>query len=439
MDLRIKNAKAYIDGAFRMTDLYIDKGRIRHITNERLHAESVYDAEGDLVIPGLVDPHVHISLEVGSHKSADDFRTGSLAAAFGGVTTIIDFLDPVDNTCDFEKEFARRRNLAKESLVDYAFHATIKDLREDPETFVEAIRKKGIVTLKLFTTYSETDRRTKDKTIKRLLPLSKDRRFLPLAHIEADRLIRLDEAFTHEDLPTSRPARSETEEALKLARLVEETGGYLYMVHLSSGKTLERLKELHPTLLGKHFFIESCPQYFAFDEDKLKGGEGKLFTFAPPLRTNKEQELLHARFSHVDTIGTDHCPFLREEKMRAERLSAMPLGIGGVEHAFDVMYHYFGMEAIERMSVRPAKIHGLFPKKGAIREGSDADLFVYKLEKGKIDTFHGGSDHTVYEGHPRKGRLRTTISKGRFVVRDGKAKETQGEYLEREAPLWRKH
>jgi len=439
MDLRIKNAKAYVEGDFLSTDLYIDKGRIQRITKDVLPAREIYDAAGDLVIPGLIDPHVHISLDLGGHVSADDFRSGSIAAAFGGVTTIIDFLDPVDNRTDFEKAFARRLKLAEKSLVDYAFHATIKDLRDDAEAFVEAMRKKGIVTLKLFTTYSDSDRRTKDATIKRLLALSRKRHFLLLAHIEADRLIRLDEDFTHEDLPKSRPRASETEEALKLARFVEASQGHLYMVHLSSGKTLKQLNEEHPSILGEHFFIESCPQYFAFDEKRLAGEEGKLFTFAPPLRPREDKELLHAQFARIDTIGTDHCPFLRKEKMEADRLSTMPLGIGGVEHAFDVMYHYFGTEAIERMSANPAKIHGLYPRKGVLREGSDADLFVYKLEAGTIDTFHGGGDHTVYAGHPRKGRLRSTLSKGRFVVRDGNAEETRGEYLEREAPLWQKH
>ncbi len=439
MDLCIKNAQAYIDGSFRMTNLYIDKGVIRRITNEELAAESVYDAEGDLVIPGLIDPHVHIALEVGPHRSADDFRTGSISAAYGGVTTLIDFLDPVDNVKDFAKEFARRKRLARESLLDYAFHATIKDLREDPETFIAAIREKGIVTLKLFTTYSDSGRRTKDETIRRLLALSQKRHFLPLAHIEADRLIRQDESFTHEDLPKSRPGESETEEALKLARFVAETKGYLYMVHLSRGKTLERLLAAHRDLLGERFFIESCPQYFAFDDERLRGEEGKLFTFAPPLRKKADKELLRSLFSHIDTIGTDHCPFLRKEKMQAETLAAMPLGIGGVEHAFDVMYHYFGAAAIERMSVNPAKIHGLYPKKGVLREGSDADMFVYKLEENRITDFHNGSDHTVYAGHPRKGRIRATIAKGRFVVREGRLQETKGEYLEREAPLWRKH
>ncbi len=429
MDLAVKNGHVYSEGRFMRKNLYIKNGRIEKITDSDIEAEETYDASGDLVLPGLIDPHVHFSLDLGDHVSVDDFDAGTRAAAYGGVTTVIDFLDPVARAEDIPSAFEARKALAEKSHIDYRFHATIKNPGDDIAAFMDAMKRFGLNSLKFFTTYSDSGRRTYDDDILRILKTAKEKDILPLAHIEDDAQITLDPAFTHEDLPRSRPTSCERDEALKLAGYVEKTGGRLYMVHLSSGDTLEALQAAYPSLLNSRFFIETCPQYVTFTSDVLSGEEGHLYTFAPPLRSAPERKRLVERFDAIDSIGTDHCAFMRREK-EVSTLSDMPLGIGGVEHSFNVMYRRFGMQAVERMSAAPARLFGMYPRKGTIKEGSDADLFIYALEEGTIEENHARSDYSVYHGLERSGYVRSTLSRGAFVMKDRVFKGGNGQWIE---------
>ncbi len=430
MDLAIKNGEVYVNGAFEKMNVYIKDGRIAALSDKDIASKEVYDAKGAMVLPGLIDPHVHFALDLGAFVSVDDFEAGSKAAAYGGVTTFIDFLDPVDNVENLKKAYEKRKQEAERSHLDYAFHATIKNPKDDLETFVLTMKTLGITTLKFFTTYSDSNRRTYDKDIKELLRLSKKHGITLLAHIENDEMITLDDAYTHEDLPKSRPSKSETSEALKLASYVEKTGGTLYMVHLSSGDTLRALKERYPHLLNKNFIIESCPQYFTFNHDQLKGEAGKLFTFAPPLRSERERKILREHIEDIHTIGTDHCAFMKADK-QTEKLKDMPLGIGGVEHSFSIMYRHFGPEVIPKMSENIASVHRLAPQKGSIAVGADADLAIFEAKETTIDTNHAASDYSVYESLKGGAALRATIARGEFIVKDQAFFPRQGRYLKR--------
>ncbi len=430
MDLAIKNGDVFLKGAFQKTNVYVKDGRIAEITDQNLDAEETYDAKGAMVLPGLIDPHVHFALDLGAFVSVDDFSAGSKAAAYGGVTTFIDFLDPVDNADDLKRAFETRLKEAKTSHLDYAFHATIKNPKGDLETFVQTMKDLGIPTLKFFTTYSESNRRTYDKDIKELLRLSKKHNITLLAHIENDDMITIKDEYTHEDLPKSRPSNSETTEALKLAGFVEETNGTLYMVHLSSGETLRALKKHYPHLLNKRFIVESCPQYFAFNDASLRGEKGKLFTFAPPLRSEADRKALWDHFDDVHTIGTDHCAFMKADK-QASSLKDMPLGIGGVEHSFSILYRHFKNSLIEKMSLNNARVHHLTPRKGDIAVGADADLAIFEAKDTIIKNNHAASDYSVYEGQPAGAVLKATIARGAFIVKDGAFYPQKGHFLKR--------
>ena len=416
-DLGIVNGKVYLKGKMIQTNLYINNDHIVAYNDAIMPCKDRYNVEGCLVFPGLIDPHVHFELGLAS-QSSDDFYSGSITAAYGGVTTFIDFLDPVSKGSELEEAFNHRHHLAAKSMIDYKFHATVKNPQGEVDNIVEKMKELGINSVKLFTTYSDSGRRTYYPEIKQLLKRSREG-FVVLVHAEKDSAINIDPKYLAKDLPISRPEASETEEALYLASLVEETGGKLYMVHTSSGHTLEKLIEQYDGLIGKRFIVESCPQYFYLSEEKLQGEDGDLFTCAPPIRSKESVDLLKTLIKKVNTIGTDHCPFKAMEK-RGKTLAEMPMGIGGVEHAFPLMYTMFGDYAVTKMSVNPAKVFGLHPQKGTLDLGTHADIMIYDpREKRLIDRDHSDSDYTPYKGIEVQGKVIATINKGQFVIKDG--------------------
>ncbi|MFA5236012.1 MAG: amidohydrolase family protein, partial [Bacilli bacterium] len=286
----------------------------------------------------------------------------------------------------------------------------------------------GMKTVKLFTTYSDSGRRTDDETIIELLKLSNRYHFLVMAHVENDAMIKINPDYTYRDLPKSRPSDSELTEALKLAGFVKVYGGYLYMVHLSSGRTLERLISDFPDLINRRFFIESCPQYFLFNDRVLARADGYLYTCAPPLRSPKEQELLHKHKDHIATIATDHCAFHRTDKNR-EKLVGMPLGLGGIEFSFVTMRNVYHDELIERMSSRVAGLMGL-EKKGRIAVGQDADLSFFNPKPQIVKEHHGRADYSVYEGQASAGAFVRVLLRGRWAMVDGQLADTRGQPLQ---------
>ena len=418
-DLLIKNGLVFLKGKWVKTNLAVFGEKISYIGNEEVEAKEVLDVEGLKVLPGLIDPHVHFELNCGRTTSCDDFYTGSVCAAYGGVTTIVDFLDPTRNAEELEKSYYERIALAKKSLVDYHMHACIREPNGDLEEYVKTVVKLGMRTIKLFTTYSDTHRRTYDKDIEQLLRLSKKYNVLVTAHIENDNLVDLRDEYTYKDLPVSRPSLAETSEALKLAKMVKETGGNFYMVHCSSGETLKALKEQFGHILGKNFFVESCPQYFVFNNSVLEEENGKLFTFAPPLRSERERQLLTAYYKDVNAIGTDHCSFMKKEKDYPS-LKGFPLGVGGVEHSFSIMYKRFGDEIIEKMSKNTGILQN-FPSKGELEVGKDADISIFEEIPDYFEREnHGTCDYSIYDGVLGAGEFKHVLVRGAFVLKDRK-------------------
>ena len=242
-DLAIKEGEVFRHGHWQQLNIYVSEGVIARLTEEELPSREIYSANGLKVLPGLIDPHVHFALNLGRLTSADDFYSGSVSAAYGGVTTYIDFLDPVSKAGELQQALESRLVLARESVVDYSFHATLKNPAGEVDAIVEELMRLNLNRVKIFTTYSDSGRRTYDREVLELLKHSADGALMVLAHIEADDQIIMDESFTYRDLNRSRPSESEVSEALKLAAFTRETGGKLYMVHLSSGQTLKRFKE----------------------------------------------------------------------------------------------------------------------------------------------------------------------------------------------------
>ena len=427
-DLLIKNGLVFLKGKWVKTNLAVLGEKISYIGNEEVEAKELLDVEGLKVLPGLIDPHVHFELNCGRVTSCDDFYTGSVCAVYGGVTTIVDFLDPTRNAEELEKSYYERIAFAKKSLVDYHMHACIREPNGDLEEYVKTVVKLGMRTIKLFTTYSDTHRRTYDNDIKELLLLSKKYNVLIEAHIENDDLIDLRDEYTYKDLPISRPSLSETSEALKLAKLVKQTGGNFYMVHCSSGETLKALKEQFSDILGKNFFVESCPQYFVFNNSVLEQDNGKLFTFAPPLRSERERQLLTAYYKDINAIGTDHCAFMSKEK-DYPTLKGFPLGVGGVEHSFSIMYRRFGDEIIDKMSKNTGILQD-FPSKGELEVGKDADISIFQELSDYFEKEnHGTCDYSIYDGVIGAGEFKHVLVRGKFVLKDRKIVQHVGKEI----------
>ena len=427
--LALIHGQVYINQAWIHTNIYIQDEKIAEISTQIFPALEVIDLRGLEILPGIIDPHVHFELDLGWIKSVDNFYSGSVAGIFGGITSYVDFLEPVDTVEGLEKAFLSRMSLAKKSVSDYHFHATIKNPKCNLEDFVIKMKSLGMHTLKLFTTYSESNRRTDDQHIIELLKLSRKYNFLIMAHIENDDLIKIDPTYTYRELPLSRQTIAETSEALKLAKYVYDTMGNLYMVHLSSGHTLAGLIDQYKDLINKKFFIESCPQYFTFTKDVFQTDKGYLYTFAPPLRSLREKELLFKHAEYIYTIGTDHCAFMEKDKKK-RYLNDIPLGIGGIEHSLSIMRHHLGDQAIDKMTLHVAQTQGL-RKKGKIEIGYDADFAIFRpMPNEKMYGNHGTCDYSVYEGLHGSGKVVSTIIRGKFVLKNGELLGGEGQWIE---------
>lgn len=422
------NGFAYIDGRYQKVNIGVTGERISYIGKGTPNAERVIDVHHNRILPGFIDPHVHFALYCGTVTSRDDFYYGSKSAAYGGVTTIVDFLDPSRNAKELVETYFKRLGEARRCNVDYHFHACIREPNGDLEEYVLRMKELGINTVKLFTTYSETHRRTSDEDIKKLLKLSRKYKFLVCAHIEKDSMIDHNGTYSYQELPKARRAIAETVEAMKLCEMAVKTKGHLYMVHCSSGNTLESIVTTYGKYLGKYIFVESCPQYFIFNSDVLKKANGYLYTFAPPLRREAERKKLCKYFDYLSSIGTDHCSFNIEDKKSHPKLEGHPLGVGGIETSFLSMYEMFGDRVIEKMCQSTAKIQR-FKYKNGIKLKNFADLVIMSSDPQVVGKPHGKADYSIYEGMHLSNKIISTISRGKFVLMDGKFYPRKGKLI----------
>jgi len=434
--MSLVNGSVYHNGDFYLEDIYVSDQKIAKIvpSGKILPCKKIIDCTNKLILPGFIDPHVHINLDLGEFKSSDNYESASIAAAFGGITTFIDFLEPISYVHEFDAILKKKQSEAKAAYIDYAFHTAVGNFNDDVDKLIKISRESGIPSVKLFTTYSETNRKISYTKFREFLKNSSKTNTLILVHAENDEMIlNANVEDTIESYESSRPAASEIEEIEKIAGMVAELKGKLYIVHVTCGSSIELLNDKYKELLGKNIFIESCPQYFHLTKDLYDNENGNLFLLAPPLRSLKEKEKLIANISVIHTIGTDHCPFTQEEKMRYKDASKIPKGLGSLEFSFSLMYHLFGDEIIDKFTLNPAKIHNLFPKKGIIQIGSDADFVIFDPKKVLyINSGHSQSDNNPYENMIVNGMVESTILRGEFLVEDRKfVGSSRGQFIKR--------
>lgn len=397
------------------------------------------DATGKYVLPGGVDAHVHMDLPFGTETSADSFETGSRAAAWGGTTTMIDFgLQRVGE--DVHEGLAAWHARADgQCAIDYAFHQIIGDVNEQSlKAMRHLVDHEGITSFKLFMAYPGVYY-ADDGQILRAMQTAADLGAMVMMHAEngiaIDVLIRqmLERGQTdprfHSD---ARPVELEQEATYRAIMLAKVAKCPLYIVHMSAKEAVEAVA--HARGLGANVFGETCPQYLWFDYEThlaAPGFEGAKYVCSTPLRRRAEghQDALwrYLRTDDLSVVATDHCPFCFKEQKEAGigDFSKIPNGIGGIEHRMDTIYQGVVQGEltlarwVELCCTTPARMFGLYPKKGVLLPGSDADLVVYdphaKTHLG-VATHHMNLDHSAYEGMVIDGKVDTVLSRGRVII-----------------------
>lgn len=448
-DLVIANGTLVTAESVMHADLGIRDSQIAAIGTALAGTETI-DAAGMLVLPGAIDEHVHLQMPVGEFASSDDFYTGTVAAACGGTTAVIDFVEPAPDQPLLEALAARQGEAEGKVVVDYGLHMTLS--RADDETLaqVPACIEAGSASFKLYMAYEGL--RLDDGGLLRALARLRAHGGRPLVHAENHHAIAyltaqaLAEGRTGpENHPLTRPAGMEAEAIHRLLALARVAGTSLVLAHLSCALGLEQVRAARAR--GQTVWVETCPQYLLLDEKEYgrPGFEGAKFVMAPPPRTEADRQALWAGLAaaEVDTVATDHCPFFYEtQKIRGrDDFSRIPGGAPGIETRLALLYTHgvrAGRLAPERWvdvcCTGPARRFGLAPRKGTLAVGADADIVVFDPERRvrlSYQTLHQNVDYCPYEGWEMQGYPVTVLSRGQVIVREGEfvGEVGRGRYL----------
>jgi dihydropyrimidinase len=408
----------------------------------------VVDAEGCYVLPGVIDAHTHIALDTGVYQTPDDWLIGTRAAACGGVTTVIDFATQFPGQT-LREAVEARLDEAREAVIDYGFHVMVTDLPAGRERELAELVEMGTPSVKLYTTY-RPNYYADDATILRLMEACADFGLLPLVHCENDDLVTActnaliaagETAWQHHG--RARPALAEQEAVERVLTLAEAAGSPVHIVHCSTARSVVLVTEARDN--GQDVTCETCPQYLLLDNTLYAGSEPWRYILQPPLRDAGEPDRLWAMVEAgaVDLIATDHCDYTEEQKVAQDDLTKTPGGLPGVETLLPLMFTYGVAEGqvtlsqlATLLSTTPARVWGLWPKKGALLPGSDADIVVYDPEPDSLlnaHDLHHLAGYTPYEGMRVQGRVKATISRGSIVYREGQfvGRTGRGEFVRR--------
>lgn len=408
-------------------------------------AEKILDASGTYVIPGAIDAHTHMEMPFGGTFSVDTFETGTRAAAFGGTTSIIDFAIQTKGQSlrsGLDQWFSKAEN---KCAIDYGFHMIVSDVNEQSLKEMEILVDEGIASFKLFMAYPGVFYSTDGEILQAMQQASANGATI-MMHAEngiaIDVLVAQALARGEGDPRfhgSTRPSLLEGEATHRAIQLARVAGAPLYIVHLSAREALEEVVSARDR--GQNVFAETCPQYLFLSENDMarEGFEGAKFVCSPPLRDPSHSIDLWRglRTDDLSVVATDHCPFcFKEQKeLGIGNFAKIPNGMPGVEHRLDLIFQ--GVDAgeislarwVEVTSTTPARMFGLFPRKGLIAPGADADVVLYDphaTHTFSAATHHMNVDYSAYEGMKVKGKAKTVLSRGHVVIENDEYVGTPG-------------
>ena len=458
MGILIKNATAVTDAERWQGDILCREGKIVALgpNLEPATGDEIVDAADQYVFPGGVDPHVHMELPVAGTVSSDDFETGTAAGLAGGTTTIIDFVHP-ERGQDPLDALAARQRVAEKAVADYGFHMAVTWWGEEmARGMSRCVNEEGIPSFKAYMAYKETVG-LEDEELVEVMATIADLEALLLVHAEHGDLVEhlrnrlADEGRSEPSShPLSRPPAAEGEATHRAAVLADQTGASLYVVHVTcreAAAAIATARRENHRILG-----ETCPQYLLLEDSVYDKPdfEGAAYVVSPPIRPTGHQDALWEAIANGDlqVVGTDHCPFHMHQKEAGKTdFRLIPGGAAGIEHRLPLLYTYGVGEGrfdlhrfVELVSTRPAKIFGLYPRKGSITVGADADLVIWDPEATatiSARTHHHRCDRSIFEGFELRGLPSTVVARGVIRYRDGQlmAERGAGRFLERALPL----
>jgi dihydropyrimidinase len=461
----IKNGTLITASETFEADILIEDDKISLIGKDLQHPSAdVIDAAGMLIMPGGIDPHVHLDLPMFGTVSSDDHYTGHKAAAFGGTTTAMDFvvLEPEGFQHSVDLWFEKSAKAA----IDYSFHMNLTSFNEEIGKEIPSLREMGITTLKVFTAYNGR-LRIDDGSIFKAMQIARDNGMLVMAHCEngdvIDTLIEraLAEGQTAPEWHAlTRPGWGGVDATLRVAGMASAADTSVYIVHMNMAGEVDMLKYARER--GVKVMGETCPQYLFFTIDDLRRPDGAKWICSPPMRAAQDNARLWEGLSEgiLQTIGTDHCPFFyngtkpivyegREiaipgKELGRDDFTKIPNGLPGIEDRMPVMWTYgvrtgkiTANQFVAYNSTNPAKIFGLYPRKGALQAGSDADIVIWDPEKNVtygVARAHQRTDYNLYEGWELTGMPEKVFLRGKPIV-DGEqwfGKAGDGQFLKRE-------
>jgi len=461
MSLLIRNGEIVTADTRYFADIYVEEETITRIGKDLAVSPDteVIDAAGKFVFPGFIDPHVHIYLPFMSTFAKDTHATASVAALIGGTTTFIEMCCPSRLEDALDGYHLWKEKAAGQSACDYAFHMAVTHYDDKTESQLRAIVNDGTSSFKVFLAYKNFFG-VEDGELYKTLALAQKLGVITTAHCENAELVsQLQAALLTEGRigpewhERSRPETVEAEGTNRFAAFLETTRAHGYVVHLSCQPALEAA--VRAKQRGVRLSIESVVPHFLLDKSLAEqpGVEGMKYIMSPPLRDKRNHSSLWTALQSgmVDTVGTDHCPFdLDQKRLGTQAFTQIPNGIPGIEERVNLMYSH-GVRTgrldihrfVDALSTGAAKLFGLFPRKGTIAPGSDADLVIFDPDyRGVISarTQHTNNDYNGFEGFPIEGRPSVVTVRGKVQVRDGEfvGEHGRGRFIARE-PLGDSH
>lgn len=443
----IKNGNVVTEQGVIKSDVKIVNGVITAIGAELETSgeDQVIDASGKYVLPGVIDAHTHYNMANTLGVTADDFESGTKSAACGGVTTYIDFASPIEGKSLLESLLVKQEEADGHSYLDYHLHMEVTGWHDFSSEDLQQLARYGISSLKVYTTYSD---RLPDYQIKELLTMAKETDLLVIFHAEDDDLIAsIREDFQKQNKigveyhAESRPHLAEVKSVQNLLAMAKEIDVPIYIVHVSTGEASLVMKKAQEE--GQKVYGETCPHYLLLTDECYKREQGQRYMMTPPLRKEKDQELLWKALQEgvLQCLATDHCSYTVEQKLQYDTCFKALNGIPGSETLLPLAYSEGvakGRLTIEQLvaclATNPAKLFGLYPQKGVISVGSDGDITILDPEKEVVLTgekLHSAAGYTPFEGIKVKGYPVTTILRGTVIYQDGEfvADKPEGRFV----------